>query len=232
MVKAAPSENSAIIVGGGASQRMEGIDKLFTPLAGKPALAWSVEILQSCPLVKEIVIVLAKQNVPRGKEMVSQAGWNKVTGICTGGPRRQDSVHEGLKHLGTCDYIVIHDGARPCLTIDLVEQGLAEARFTGAAIAAVPASDTIKQVNSQKEILRTVPRNEIWLAQTPQVFKAEILKKAYEILAEDVTDDASLVERLGYKVRVYTGSYQNIKITTREDLKLAETILLQRKGSQ
>lgn len=228
MGKAGALGNGVIIVGAGASQRMEGIDKVFVPLAGKPALAWVVEVFQACSLIKEIVVVLAKENVPRGKEMASQARWTKVTHVCPGGPRRQDSVREGLKRLGPCDFVVIHDGARPCLTVDLVERGLKEARTTGVAIAAVPASDTVKQVNSEKEIVRTIPRNELWLAQTPQVFKVEILKKAYEEVTENVTDDASLAEHLGHKVRVYMGSYQNVKVTTREDLALAEAILARR----
>ncbi len=232
MGDAAPLGSGAIITAAGASQRMKGVDKVFAPLAGKPALAWVVEVFQTCSLIKEIVIVLAKEKVSRGREMAQQAGWNKVTHVCPGGPRRQDSVCEGLQHLGPCDYVVIHDGARPCLTVDLIELGLAEARATGAAIAAIPASDTVKQVDSQKEIVRTIFRNEVWLAQTPQVFKVEILKKAYQKVAEDVTDDAGLVERLGHKVRVYMGSYQNIKITTKEDLALAESILLRRSGAR
>lgn len=219
---------SAIIVAAGASQRMGGIDKVFTPLAGKPVLAWVIEVFQSCGLIDEIVLVLARENVSRGRQMVLQSGWNKVTNVCPGGPRRQDSVREGMAHLGPCDIVAIHDGARPCLTPDLIERGIAGAAVYGAAIAAVPAPDTIKKVNADGEVVETLERNDLWVIQTPQVFKIELLKKAYENISKDVTDDAALVERLGYKVRVYMGSYQNIKITTPEDLAIAEAILLRR----
>ncbi len=221
--------SGALIVAAGAGLRMEGKDKILTPLAGKPVLAWVVEVFEACHLVDEVVIVLGEENLSTGKNMVVQAGWRKVTHVCPGGLRRQDSVWAGMQKLGPCDLVVIHDGARPCLTIDLVERGLSEAVIAGAAIAAVPVIDTIKRVNSSGEVIQTLDRPGLWSVQTPQVFKADILKNAYKKGEGDVTDDASLVERSGHKVKVYMGSYQNVKITTQEDLALAEAILLQRK---
>jgi 2-C-methyl-D-erythritol 4-phosphate cytidylyltransferase len=151
--------------------------------------------------------------------------WSKVTEVCLGGKRRQDSVAAGLDRVDDCDWVVIHDGARPLVTVDLIEKGLAAARETGAAIAAVPVTDTVKIVDDAEIALRTPERRHLRAVQTPQIFRFDIIKKACEQVSEDVTDDASLVERLGYKVKLYPGSYDNIKVTTPDDLALAEAIL-------
>jgi len=222
----------AVIAAAGSSQRMSGVDKIFLSLAGKPLLAHVLGVFQECTMVKQIVIVLNETSLERGRRLVEEGGFSKVIGICPGGERRQDSVAEGLKRLKGCQWVVVHDGARPCLTLDLIEKGLEEAEQTGAAIAAVPVKETIKIVEVEGTIQYTPRREDLWAAQTPQVFRFDIIREAYRQRKGEVTDDASLVEALGYKVRIYMGSYDNIKVTTSEDLALADIVLRKRNESR
>lgn len=219
----------AIIVAAGQSSRMGGVDKIFAPLCGKPLLAQLVEVFQNCPSVDEVVIVLGKGNLERGQRLVAERGWSKVIAVCQGGLRRQDSVREGMKRLSDCQWAVIHDGARPLISTNIIETGLDEAQSNGVAIAAVPVKDTIKLVSEDGFVQQTPNRQDLWAVQTPQVFRFDLLAKAHRQAAGEVTDDAMLVEQLGYKVKVYMGSYENIKVTTPEDLALAESILRKRK---
>jgi 2-C-methyl-D-erythritol 4-phosphate cytidylyltransferase len=219
----------AIVAAAGSSHRMEGVDKIFAPLAGRPLLAHVLSVFQECDAVHQTVVVLAEAALAQGRALLGDHGFSKVTDVCRGGARRQDSVHEGLKRLEGCRWVVIHDGARPCLTPDLVERGLAEARATGAAIAAVAVKDTVKMVNDERVIQTTPARHSLWAAQTPQVFRSDIIAEAYRQQSAEVTDDAALVEALGYRVKVYMGSYDNIKVTTPEDLAVAEIILRRRR---
>ena len=218
----------AVIAAGGSSRRMDGVDKIFTAVAGKPVLWHVLQVFQGCDAVDQVVVVLGEAGVERGLRLVEESGFSKVLGVCPGGQRRQDSVAEGLKRLERCDWVVIHDGARPCLTVELVERGLKEARQTGAAIAAVPLRETVKVVDPEGGIESTPHRERLWAAQTPQVFRFDLIAGAYGNVSQEVTDDASLVEASGHKVRVYMGLYDNIKVTTLEDLALAETILRMR----
>ena len=215
----------AIIVAAGTSSRMKGIDKVFVELKGEPLLARVINVFQQCSLIDKIVIVLSSENIDRGQKLVKNQGWTKVSSVCTGGVRRQDSVKKGLHELTDCEWVVIHDGARPCITSEIIETGLLAAKETGAAIAAVPAKDTIKIVSPNGIIEETPVRQNIWIAQTPQVFRYDLISEAYDQLNGDVTDDAALVEQLGHKVEVYMGSYQNIKITTPDDLTIATFFL-------
>jgi 2-C-methyl-D-erythritol 4-phosphate cytidylyltransferase len=141
-----------------------------------------------------------------------------------GGVRRQDSVKAGLKQIDDCDLVMIHDGARPFLTTDLIEDGLKLVGKTEAAVAAVPVKDTIKLVDSERLIKETLKRDRLWAAQTPQIFSFDVIAGAYENLAAEVTDDATAVERLGHRVQLYMGDYKNIKVTTTKDLELARII--------
>lgn len=222
-MKARSDEIGVIIVAAGTGQRM-GEDKVFLPLAGKPLIAWSLDTCQSYEPITQIVLVLNNDNIDRGKQLSARNNWNKLTGICTGGARRQDSVKAGLGKLDACDWIIIHDGARPFLTVDLLRAGLESARKTGAAVAAVPVKDTIKLVDDNNIVKTTLERQQLWIAQTPQVFRSDIIKNAYSNIDDDVTDDAMLVEKTGYDISLYTGSYSNIKITTPEDMAVAEII--------
>lgn len=217
------SRLGAVIVAAGTSQRMVGINKLFASLRGKPVLAWSVDTCERCRMVRQIVLVLNSKDLARGQRLKKERGWSKVT-LCGGGARRQDSVREGLGQIENSDWVLIHDGARPFLTPDLIEDGLKTARDTGAAIAAVPVKNTIKLARGNNLVKETLKRDRLWAAQTPQIFSLDIITRAYEDLTTEVTDDSTAVERLGHVVRLYMGDYRNIKVTTREDLALARII--------
>jgi len=215
----------AVIVAAGKSQRMGGVDKVFALLDGKPVLVRVVDVFQRCHSIDQIVVVLSRQNLKRGRQLVTEQGWSKVTDVCSGGSRRQDSVLAGLNRLSYCTWVVIHDGARPLVTEDLVERGLETAIETGAAVAAVPVTDTIKVAGDDWIVQGTPPRQNLWAVHTPQVFRSDIIAEAYRQAKGEVTDDARLVEQLGYKVKLYMGSYDNIKVTIPGDLILAEAIL-------
>ena len=214
----------AVIVAAGSSQRMGGIDKTLALLGNRAILARVVDIFQGCKPVDQIVIVLSEPNLERGRQLVAEQGWSKVTDVWPGGKRRQDSVVAGLSRLQDCDWVVIHDGARPLLTEEIINRGLSEARETGAAVAAVPVTDTIKVSSGDRIIRETLSRQNLWAVQTPQVFRLDIIAEAYRKSKGEVTDDASLVEQLGHRVKLYMGSYDNIKITTPRDLALAEVL--------
>jgi 2-C-methyl-D-erythritol 4-phosphate cytidylyltransferase len=212
-----------VVVAAGTSQRMAGMNKLFASLGGKPLLAWSVDVCQTCSLVRQIVLVLNEKDLARGQKLKDERIWSKVA-LCQGGVRRQDSVSRGLRYIRDCDRVMIHDGARPFLTPSLIEDGLKIARETGAAVAAVPVNDTIKLADSEKLIKETLNRDRLWAAQTPQIFDFDVIMRAYESVAVEVTDDAAAVERLGHEVKLYMGSLGNMKVTTPEDLILARII--------
>ena len=215
----------AVIVAAGTSSRMGGIDKVFAQLGGEPLLAKIVTVFQNCPPVDRIVIVLARKSLAQGRKLVKDYGWSKVVAVCAGGLRRQDSVREGLRRLADCDWVVIHDGARPFVDADLIQRGLIAARQSGAAIAAVPVKDTVKIVSRRRFVQQTPARQSLWAAQTPQVFRYNLIAEAYRQVDCEVTDDAALLEQLGHKVEVYMGSYQNIKVTTPDDLAIAKVFL-------
>ncbi|MFC2032192.1 2-C-methyl-D-erythritol 4-phosphate cytidylyltransferase [Chloroflexota bacterium] len=218
------SRVGAIIVAAGGSQRMGGLDKTLAPLDGKPVLAHVIGVFQECNSIDQIVVVVNSQNLKPCQQVVAEQGWSKVAEVCLGGQRRQDSVAAGLRYLDNCQWVVIHDGARPLVTVDLIECGLEAAAETGAAVAAIPVTDTIKVAGNDRIVQQTLPRHNLWAVQTPQVFRFDIIDKAYRQTTDEVTDDASLVEKLGYRVKLYMGSYDNIKITTPDDLALAEVL--------
>ena len=217
-------EVGAIIAAAGESQRMGGADKVFAPLEGKPALSHVLDAFESCGLVAQVVVVVNEKSLERCRQLIAGKKPSKQFEVCAGGKRRQDSVAAGLKQLKDCQWVVIHDGARPLVTRDLIERGLEAARETGAAVAAVPVTDTIKIADDDRIVLETPVRQNLWAVQTPQVFRLDIITEAYKRAKDEVTDDASLVEALGYKVKLYMGAYDNIKITTPNDLLIAETL--------
>jgi len=216
---------SAIIVAAGESRRMGNRDKVFAPLGGKPLLARVIDAFERCGAVDEIVIVVNDASREKCRRLAAGEKYSKVTAVCAGGERRQDSVRAGLRNLGQCHWVIVHDGARPLVTADLIERGLAKAEETGSAVAAVPVTDTIKVAEDGGLVKQTLPRHNLWSVQTPQVFRSDIINKAHRRIEADATDDASLVEQAGYKVKLYMGSYDNIKVTTPVDLALAELIL-------
>ena len=183
----------AVIAAGGSSQRMGGIDKILVPLVGEPVLARVIGVFQRCDSIDQIVVVLSESNLKAGQQLVAERGWSKVSDVCLGGPRRQDSVVNGLSRLTNCHWAVIHDGARPLVTVDLIERGLEVAGQTGATIAAVPVTDTIKLAGDDLIVQGTPPRRSLWAVQTPQVFRFDIIAEAYRQAKFEVTDDSTAV---------------------------------------
>ena len=220
-----------IIVAAGASHRMLGADKVFSPILGIPLLAYAVETFDRSTLVDRIVVVVRSDAIEETRTLAESRHWRKVTRIIPGGDRRQDSVQAGLQTLGDCAWVAVHDGARPCVTDAVLERGLEAARETGAAIAAVPAKDTIKVTDAGGIVTRTLPRASLRLVQTPQIFRYALITQAYAQSDTEVTDDAALVEEAGHRVKTFMGAYENIKVTTPEDLILAELFLRQRMGA-
>lgn len=215
----------AIIVAAGSSARMGGVDKIFHPILGLPLVGYSLRVLQDSPEVDDIVLVVAPRSIEAAQRLVDDLGCTKVVAVCPGGDRRQDSVGNGLDQLPGVEWVLVQDGARPCITQDMVRRSLETASITGAAVAAVPVKDTIKVVDDDGGVVHTVPRDSLRAIQSPQTFTADILRRAHKEVDSSVTDDATLVELLGYQVRSYPGSYANIKVTTPEDIALVETLL-------
>jgi len=234
-------ELAAIIVSAGKSQRMGGVNKQLRTIGGLPVIARTVAAFEACPDVDVIVLVVNPDNMVGAADLRTRYGWTKVRAMVPGGERRQDSVGAGLAAVtrlfredgGTpqpYEWVVVHDGARPLLTPGLISRGLEAARSVGAAVAALPAIETVKTVDASGTITGTPERSNLWLAQTPQVFRTSLLVGAYDALRErpdtpDATDCARLVELMGRPVKVYEGERTNIKITTPQDLLIAEAIL-------
>ena len=216
---------AAIIVAAGEGERMGGIDKMFALIHGRPVLAYVLDVFQACKKIDRIIAVMNAKNIEECRRLVATETWDKVKDICLGGKKRQDSVLEGLKRAKEVDWVVIHDGARPLVTVDLIERGLEAAKETGAAAAAIPLTDTIKFIKGDDIVKQTIPRENLRAAQTPQVFRIDVIKNTYKYSGGEVTDDAALVEKAGYKVKLYEGSYDNIKITRPDDLAIAEVFL-------
>ena len=205
--------------------RMRGADKLFSVVAGRPLLAHTVAAFESCEPIARVVLVVSEANLKRGRTLVAEEGFSKVVAICTGGPRRQDSVKCGLAALGPCDWVAVHDGGRPLVRPGLIARGLEAARETGAVVPVLPLADTIKEIDETGAITRTLDRSRLVAVQTPQVFRYDLLVRAHDEVTADVTDDAAMLESLGHPVATFEGSSRNVKITTAEDLMLAEAYL-------
>jgi len=221
---------SAVIVAAGKGERL-GRKKQFLRLADKPLLYWTLEKFQEVKLVKEIVLVLPREDIAKQEKMI-RGKFTKIKKIVPGGKLRQESVFNGLKKVDLkFSFVAIHDGVRPLVGEELIYQTLRVAQKYGAGVAALPVKETIKMVSLKNNVQSTLPREKIWATQTPQVFRREIIIHAHQKAKEDKfigTDDAQLVERMGFKVKLVPGEYTNIKITTPEDLLFAETILSQR----
>ncbi len=213
-------KTSVIIAAGGAGKRM-GRKKQFLPLAGSSVLEWTISAFKKVKSVSEIIVVVDYEEMERAK--------NLGVKVAAAGSERTNSVKNGMQMVSPgCDIVLIHDGARPLITIDIIDKAIRVAAESGAAVVGVPAKDTIKRVSDDLFVKDTVDRNTIWLAQTPQAFKYEIITRALAKSKKAATDDSKLVEDLGIKVKMVMGSYENIKITTPEDLIIAEAILRSR----
>jgi 2-C-methyl-D-erythritol 4-phosphate cytidylyltransferase len=211
---------------------MGGVDKTFAPILGRPLVAHTLDRFESSPLIDEIVLVLAEDSLEQGQKLVQERGYRKVAHVCAGGQRRQDSVRNGLELLAPCDWVMVHDGARPCLDDAMLQRGLDAAAECGSAVAGVPVKDTIKLVTPDQMVSDTPDRSQLWAAQTPQIFRYDLLLEAHQTCTQDVTDDAAMVESLGHPVKMFLGAYENIKVTTSDDLVIAEAFLKGSSGTQ
>lgn len=209
---------------------MGGLDKLFAELAGRPLLAWTLAAFKTCAAIDNIVVVASPDSVDRVRALVTEWRFDSsVSGVIPGGTTRQDSVRAGLAAVKNAPIVAVHDGARPLVTPDLIERGVALAHETGAAVCAVPARDTVKLAAGQPPVVKsTLARESLWLAQTPQCFDRELLIEAHRATEVNATDDAALVEALGHAVTIYEGATSNLKVTTMEDLVLAEALMRER----
>jgi len=214
----------AVIVAAGYGERMKGLDKIFTQLGSASVLEHVLSVFINSSYIDSIAIVLNEKNIEKGNALFHQGTLSKTLSVALGGKRRQDSVMAGIGSLPPCEWIIIHDGARPFLTESHIVCGLDAAQETGAAVAAVPVKDTIKTAN-KNYVSETLDRKTLWAIQTPQVFRSKTIIDAYSALTVDVTDDAAAVEKIGVRVKLFMGSYNNIKITTQEDLCIAKYIL-------
>jgi 2-C-methyl-D-erythritol 4-phosphate cytidylyltransferase len=215
----------AIIVAAGSGTRMDGLDKLFTEIAGRPLLAHAVAPFQDSPLVSHIVLVLSPLNLKRGRDLAEHHAFTKVAAVVQGGPRRQDSIHLGLEALPPCDYVAVHDGARPLVSTALIERGVQAAREHGTAVPAIPIADTIKESRPDGSVVRTVDRTNLYTVQTPQFFRRDLLERAHREVTTDATDDAAMLEALGLPVRVFEGDPRNLKVTVAGDLEMVGILL-------
>lgn len=218
----------AVIVAAGASTRMGGAgDKTLADLGGEPLIARTVAVFEECAAIEAVVLVAGEGNLDALAGLRAAQGWRKTAPPVLGGARRQDSVRIGLDALPReCEWVIVHDGARPFVTPQMIEDGLRAAAATGAAIAVVPAYDTVKRVAPDGRVVETLDRSELALVQTPQVFRRDVLERAHAEVTDDVTDDAAMAERIGVEVRTFDGARSNIKATTPEDLIVARALLV------
>ncbi len=225
---------TALIPAAGQGRRMKSyLNKQFILLKGMPIIVHTLRVFQDAGVISDIVLVCASgEEEYYRQEILLNYEILKPTVVVAGGSERQDSVYCGLKAINeSSDFVMIHDGARPLLTADLINRLAEEVKVTGAVVAGVPVKDTIKRTDAGGIITDTLTREKLWSIQTPQVFRLDLIKQAHEQAkaAEFLgTDDAALVERLGVPVKVIPGSYENIKITTPEDIVVAEAILKRR----
>lgn len=222
--------NGVVIVAAGTGSRMNmGINKQFIKLEGKEIIAYTIEKFYNNSNIEDIVVVVKEDESEFFKKEILDKYNFKNIKIAYGGKERQDSVYNGLKSLDKkCDIVLIHDGARPFVSDKIIYNCIEEVKEHKAIVVGVPVKDTIKIIDNDKNIVDTPNRSVLWAVQTPQTFDYNILIDAYKDAFKSGfygTDDAMLVERIGYKVKMVEGSYNNIKITTQEDLSVGSQIL-------
>ena len=230
-------KTTAIVLAGGSGRRMNSaVKKQFLEIKDKPLLYYSLKAFEDS-FIDEVILVASEEDKEYcEKEIIEKYGFQKIKKIVPGGKERYHSVANGVMAAGVCDHIFIHDGARPFVTQDMLSRLLEEVKRSGACVAGMPVKDTIKIAGADGFIESTPRRDLVWMIQTPQVFTYELIYKAYNLLLKEetslvekgisITDDAMVVETLlGEKVKLVEGSYKNIKITTPEDISVAEGFL-------
>lgn len=215
---------AAILLAAGRSTRMQGREKTLAQLGGIPLAAHSLRTFAACADIDTIVLVSSSANYSALAQIAAEHGAGKVCAVVLGGARRQDSVAAGLRMLPPCEFVAVHDTARPFVMSAVIERGLELAAKHGAAVVAAPVYDTVKE-GREGFVRQTLNREHLWSVQTPQTFKRVLLERAHAAANDEVSDDAMLVEALGEAVALYEGSARNLKVTTIEDLAIAEALL-------
>ncbi|MCD4782035.1 MAG: 2-C-methyl-D-erythritol 4-phosphate cytidylyltransferase [Candidatus Omnitrophica bacterium] len=222
-----------ILASAGVGNRLQSREsKPFVMLRGRPLITFALQAAQASTELKSVILVGHPSLLSRYEQICAEDHFDKVTKVIAGGKERCDSIYNGIQELDPdTDLVLIHDGARPFVTPEMIDRSLAACRDEEAVIAAVKIKPTIKKVDPESHYVRsTVPRHDIWEIQTPQVFKRKIIEKAYQYWQDHresfiPTDDASLVENIGVPVKIFQGHYHNIKITTTEDMDIARALL-------
>jgi len=236
------SRCKAVVLAAGSGKRMHSSQKKqFMRLCGRPVVCHSLQVLEES-FVDEVALVVSGEDIDYCRtEIVDRYGFSKVKKIIAGGKERYHSVAAGLESLKDCDYVFIHDGARPVVTREILERALESVKVHEACVVGMPVKDTIKIADGNGFVTQTLDRGLVWMIQTPQVFSYPLIRKAYsKLLGEEaeflnrgisITDDAMVVETVtDHCVKLVEGSYENIKITTPEDLLLAESFLRRGEG--
>lgn len=224
------SKITAIVLAAGSGSRMHSdTKKQFIEINGKPVVWYSLNAFENSRVDEILLVVPEGEREQAQAEFVDKYGFKKVAMVITGGAHRYDSVYHGLEHT-TGDYVLIHDAARPMITNEIIERCIDGAMEYKACVAGVPVKDTIKEVDEAKNVINTPDRDTLYITQTPQAFDYDLVHESYIKLFssgdQNVTDDAMVVEQFGrQKVKFVEGSYENMKITTPEDLLIAETLL-------
>ena len=220
---------SAVIVAAGSSKRMNnGVDKLSLQIGGRSILAWTISRFEMTEIIDEIIIVTREEEIENVKDLAKEEGFKKISSIVRGGSHRQNSTQNGLKAVSSkTSVVLVHDGARPLIHPSDIKKIAESADKNGAALLAVRSKDTVKEV-SRGRVKRTLPRESIWLAQTPQGFRKELLQEAFLSADRDEiigTDEASLIERMGKEVVIVEGEHNNFKVTVPADVDIVRALL-------
>lgn len=227
----------AVVLAGGQGKRMRSeIQKQYMMLGGRPLITYALEAFENSGVDEVVLVTGAGEEAYARSELVSAYGFSKVISVVAGGRERYHSVYEGLKALKGCDYVLIHDGARPLVTEEIIRRAMDGARQYDACVVGMPVKDTIKVADGANYTAGTPDRVHLWQVQTPQAFEYSLVKAAYDRLMEDegfqvgITDDAMVVEsQTEHRVKLIEGSYENLKVTTPEDIVIAEALLNERK---
>lgn len=220
-----------VITAAGSSKRMKGIDKLFFPIKGQPLLYWTLIKFVNLALIDTIILVVNKNKLPLVRRLVKSWRFAKVAHVIAGGATRQESVAKGINEISKWaadnDVILVHDGARPLISVEEIKKVLKAIGKNNAAILAVPVKETVKKANTKLKITKTIKRDNLWLAQTPQGATLKTFKKAVKFALQNhlqCTDESGLFESAGIPVKIVEGSYTNIKVTIQEDLEVVKRL--------